>query len=318
MMTFSDGKVPPALDALKDGGVPFKKYYKFNNSALYEDNKEVDKFLELFWEMGVGSFSTFFNDLPQYDTKSLLLTKEVLKERESLQAITSGLLPQIDKGLNTMRQIEEQQEFVNNCQKDIEASKNFTMVQKQPAILEEPLEQGIYITNCIVCRETCHFPCNIPQDSNKRGCAAIDGTGKCEVCPGHCSWERHTNDGRKLIHYEEEIVITLDHLKEKYHTATSGKELGAELLSKMQVKFDRVKSNVKDMMDRMVRSINRLAEIALKPDPLNNIEYIDILLEAEKSGERAGKIGRIQELEKLKREAQLVQNAQKGQNPLSG
>ena len=35
LFTFADGQKPQALEAVKAAGMPFQKYFKFNNSALF-------------------------------------------------------------------------------------------------------------------------------------------------------------------------------------------------------------------------------------------------------------------------------------------
>ena len=52
LLTFCDGGQPIALEALKKDNIPHKKYFKFNNSALFGNNDTKDKFVEMFWEMG--------------------------------------------------------------------------------------------------------------------------------------------------------------------------------------------------------------------------------------------------------------------------
>ena len=61
MITFSDGKRPPILDAVKAADVPFNDhFFKFNNSALFAGNQK-DEFYEMFWKMGNKSFGDFFD-----------------------------------------------------------------------------------------------------------------------------------------------------------------------------------------------------------------------------------------------------------------
>ena len=96
---------PPVLTAINESGVPCAKrkdglpiHFKFNNSALFVDNKLVEAnnedddedeedgggdFDKMFWDMGTKSMKHFFTALNRIETKSLTLTQEVLRQRRS-------------------------------------------------------------------------------------------------------------------------------------------------------------------------------------------------------------------------------------------
>jgi len=52
--------------------------------------------------MGIDSFKAFMLKIDRLDRKSLILTKEVLKEREKLEFTINKLQPKIQKGLDKM------------------------------------------------------------------------------------------------------------------------------------------------------------------------------------------------------------------------
>ena len=99
MVTFADGKRPHVVDALKVAGVPFKNYFKFNNSALFVSNQTDYEFDKMFWRMGQKSFEDFFNHLSIAQTTSLQQSREVLQEREQLEILIQELSTQIQAGL---------------------------------------------------------------------------------------------------------------------------------------------------------------------------------------------------------------------------
>ncbi|XP_067460855.1 uncharacterized protein [Thunnus thynnus] len=98
LVTFADSQRPPVLEAINASGVPCPKtkdglpvHFKFNNSALFADNKssaanstdeddEDGGFDQMCWNMGTQSMKRFFAALNVIDTKSLTMTKEVLRE----------------------------------------------------------------------------------------------------------------------------------------------------------------------------------------------------------------------------------------------
>ena len=68
MLTFCDGGKPNVIEPLKEKNCPFRKiielfkdnswYYKFNNSAIFEDNRS-DEFTRMFWKLGMKNFEEF-------------------------------------------------------------------------------------------------------------------------------------------------------------------------------------------------------------------------------------------------------------------
>ena len=72
--------------------------------AIYSDNKE-DAFDKLFWEMGMSSLEAFFTSLGNMPATSLQLTRQILHEREHLEAIVKGLQDQIQKGLEKIEEL---------------------------------------------------------------------------------------------------------------------------------------------------------------------------------------------------------------------
>ena len=90
MTTFANGLKPPILDVVKAANVPHETYFKFNNSALYSDDKTSD-YDRMFWEIGRRSLKAFFTYFGKMTPTSILLTKEVLEERERLEVLVKGL-----------------------------------------------------------------------------------------------------------------------------------------------------------------------------------------------------------------------------------
>ncbi|XP_078251936.1 uncharacterized protein LOC144591790, partial [Rhinoraja longicauda] len=125
LVTFADGRLPPVLDALKLAEVPCPKdntglpvHFKFNNSAIFAQRptsgnygtecrsndsgvggENDDNFDAMFWKMGANSMKKFFTALNTMETRSLSLTREVLKERKQLEVAVVGLQKQIRGGL---------------------------------------------------------------------------------------------------------------------------------------------------------------------------------------------------------------------------
>ena len=197
MATFADGGKPPVMEAIKEAKVPCKKYFKFNNSALVGDMG--DNFAKMFWHMGIQSFKEFFDFFNDSESASLQLTREVLKEREHLETSIAGIQPLIRTGLSKMDVIKQEEQVLLTHESQIKDNKNFTYIVDTVQIIKVDLEPGVYVTNCLECNTTCHYPCKIPDDGKKFCCAAMKNIGFeasaiCNVCPNNCSWKKHRNN----------------------------------------------------------------------------------------------------------------------------
>uniref|UniRef100_A0A0E9XXN8 Uncharacterized protein n=1 Tax=Anguilla anguilla TaxID=7936 RepID=A0A0E9XXN8_ANGAN len=67
------------------------------------------------------------------------------------------------------------------------------------------------------------------------------------------------------------------------------------------------------MTDKMAKSLRRLQEIALRPDPLSTPGYIELLIESEKQECKPGYKKRVAELENVLGQAVIVNKVTKGE-----
>ncbi|XP_028328906.1 uncharacterized protein LOC114479436 [Gouania willdenowi] len=323
LVTFADGKQPPVLEAINVSGVPcpknelgFPVHFKFNNSALFannrkrsinEDSEEDDSFDEMFWKMGSKSMEKFFAALGKMNTKSLLMTKEVLKERKQLETAIEGLQPQVRAGLAKLEEIKSTKEKIKEHETVMTSNENFEMeVDVIKAVKTQLTQKGVYITNCQICSMTCHFPCAIKNDGEKRGCASMNSAGRCNVCPGKCIWNVHFNQTYKWDYVSVKEKQTLQELKSKYENATKEKLTVQGLIERQEEEILLLQDMMVSLMDQSSSCITRLQEIALRPNPLTTPEYIELLIEGENSERKPGYQARIQSLEAMKERAKLI------------
>lgn len=304
MTTFADGKIPPVTQALSKAEVPYTEYFQFNNSALFENNVDRNDFTKLFWNLGQESYNQFFNRIRCMPAKSLKLTKEVLNERDRLELNINSLLPAIEKCLNKMNEIERHEKCIMDYEKKIKEGKNFVMKETRTRETRKKIPAGTHVTYCFNCHHTCHYPCRIPKDEDKRQCIAMKD-GKCTICLNKCPWDSHSNTGYQLSQYEEVYEVTVEHLKEKYMQGLKGKKNTEIILGNIKKEKAKLEADTAKKIDIIIESLNRLNEIALKQDPLNDIQYIEMLIKSEKNQGKVGFQGRIESLEKLKAAAIL-------------
>ncbi|KAL3989021.1 hypothetical protein ACER0C_013339 [Sarotherodon galilaeus] len=325
LVTFADGKEPPVLEAITVSAVPCPKnelglpvHFKFNNSALFADNRcnrdcEVDfdeddaSFDEMFWKMGAKSMEKFFTALGKMETKSLLMTKEVLKERKQLETAIEGLQPQVRTGLAKLEEIKTTKEKIKEYEAVITSNENFEIEVDVIKPVQKPItEKGAFITNCQKCSITCHYPCAIARDTEKRGCASMDMNGMCTVCPGRCIWSVHFNQTYSWEYVQVKEKQTVQELKRKYEKATEEKMTVQELIERQEEEIVHLQDMMVSLMDQSAQCITRLQEISLRPNPLTTPEYIDMMIEGERSEAKEGYQARIKSLEAMKERANLI------------
>ncbi|XP_078073777.1 uncharacterized protein LOC144496987 isoform X2 [Mustelus asterias] len=333
LVTFADGQVPPVLEAINVAEVPcpkdkkgFPVHFKFNNSAVFaqssapgnsankrnpddteDEEEDGDNFDSMFWKMGSNSTKRFFAALNKMETKSLRLTKEVLKERQQLEVAIEGLQPQITAGLTKLEEIRKTQQALNQHQVDLDANKDFeyeveTTVPKKINISGS----GKYITNCQKCHFTCHYPCAYSKDKKKWKCSAMDNNRYCTVCPGKCIWNIHYNQKYRFKYQTRKEKRTYKELKEKYEKVSGEQMTKQKIMEKLQQELDDVQDAVFKLIETSSQCIARLEEIALRPNPLSTPAYIQLLIQSEKEEAQPGFTERIQSLSEVKKQAEIL------------
>ncbi|XP_033977368.1 uncharacterized protein LOC117475304 [Trematomus bernacchii] len=335
LVTFAVGQLPPVLEAIKASGVPYPKtkdglpvHFKFNNSALFAQNQssaaadssedeEDGGFDQRFWKMGAKSMKRFFVALNKITPKSLTLTKEVLSERRQLQISMEHLQQQVKVGLAKLETIKETTEQLKLHEAEISRNETFEF----EVVVMKPVQvdisgTGKCTTNCVMCHITCHYPCKRPNDADKRKCWAMGRDGNCKMCEGKCHWSQHVNQKYRLVYKEVKEKQTFEDLKQKYHVASEAKGTVQEVIDKLKVEYQRHQTEVREIMQRAAECLNRLGEIALKPNPLSTPEYIDLLIRGEKSEAESGWKQRVEHLMEMRGQAELMGKARRGEHLL--
>lgn len=311
MITFADGQSPPVLAAIKEAKIPShsEKHFKFNNSALFaENNKDSEMwFDEMFWKMAFLSLQKFFEEFSKAESVSLSLTQEVLDEREQLQVLIEGLNVQITLGLNKLEEMRQEEIVLQQREKEIETNKDFTYTVDVTKPVYTDLEgTAQHTTTCGPCHATCHTNCKIVENAMKYTCWAMDKRGNCRICPRKCNWSEHRNLPYLIEYVTMTETRTLEYLKKKYHMAVQQKATSEQMMKAMEESLQGVHVQVLNMIKGAQQSLRRLDEIALKPNPLTQVEYLELLIESEKREAKPGWKQRIQYLEVAKSHAEIL------------
>ncbi|KAJ7322295.1 hypothetical protein JRQ81_018582, partial [Phrynocephalus forsythii] len=296
LVTFADRQTPPVLEAIRVAENPVESKGRWS-------------FDEMFWEMGSQSMKTFFDAANRLETKSLTLTKEVLRERKELETAVEGLQPQIKAGLTKLEELRKTKHALDQHKEDMAANKDFEYeVEKMVPVQSDISGTGFYITNCQKCHYTCHYPCEIPNDDGKRNCNAINhSTGMCTICPGRCVWSIHLNQKYKFEYEKVKVKQTYQELKQRYEQASGEVMTQEKVLESLMEEYKEVKRVLVELIKRSSQSLQCLQEIALKPNPLSTPEYIELLIHSEEEERKQGYQERIQSLTEVKKLAEIIQ-----------
>lgn len=306
LITFADGAEPPVLASLKAADLPYGSTFRFNNSALFAENKNIPNtsLSPMFWKMGCNSFQMFFDKISHFETRSLSQTKAVLKEREQLKTILSAILPQVKAGLTKLSELRDELEIFKKHKDDIENNKDFEYEVEETKQMSINLDQGHHVTNCLQCNFTCHDDCIIADDDNKSGCAAMKD-GFCTVCIKKCKWTEHKNARYKFVYVTEKVKKTYTEMKQKYEEAKGSKLTHESFIANLSKDVEHLFAYVNGMMTKMNRCKSRLKEIALRPDPLSTVEHLDQMIQAEEMERQQGYQRRIEMLHEFRHMAEI-------------
>ena len=307
LFTFADGQKPQALSAMIEAGIleDENNFFKFNNSALFaatSGENDEDNFDRMFWKMGIKSFEKFFQGLAEMEPKSLVLTKQVIDERAQLEVRLSGLREKIELGVNKLSELQQLARVCNQHAADINANWNFKFTVQEAKRVQVELATGTYTTNCLVCNFTCHFPCSIPRNENKDKCAAMSNES-CRECPNNCHWSKHVNDAYRFETQYVTVEKEYDDIRKRYKTAVKGQSKVEAVIKQVEEDFNNTNRIVLNFVAEMQRGLKTLSEIALKKDPLQQVDYLNLLIESEKSQAKPGWQDRVNSLMRTRDEA---------------
>ena len=201
----------------------------------------------------------------------------------------------------------------------IDANENIEFVVEvdQPKIIDIPA--GQYTTNCNKCYITCQISCAFENDDDKINCWAMDHsqpskTRRCRICPEKCIWNMHANQPYRWEYVKQKQATSSDAIKQKYEAELKRKLKAEELLKVLEKDVEDNEKIVLQRVDTVARCIQKLDEIALRPNPFSTPQYIDLIIDAEQQEKRLGFQERIESLKKLRQMA-IIQSKIKNKSP---
>ena len=122
--------------------------------------------------------------------------------------------------------------------------------------------------------------------------------GSCRECPHKCHWSKHVNDAYRFETQYETVEKEYDEIKERFKTAVEGQTQVEAVIKQVEEDFNNTNRIVLHFVAEMQRGLKKLSEIALKKDPLQQVDYLHLLMESEKSQAKPGWQDRVKSLQK--------------------
>ncbi|XP_045139116.1 uncharacterized protein LOC123520671 [Portunus trituberculatus] len=340
LVTFADGQKPEVLSAVKEAEIPYKEYFQFNNSAVYTETDKAQRLGSLFWEMGCESFQIFLEKLLHVESKSLILTKDVLQERKSIEVYIEGIEKEIRVGLSKLNTLEKEKKMLREHEHEINMNKDFTVEVEEDVFEKKPSNSFLFpgMRNCMKCQRTCCQNCvahtlglgdlgcysmtnSVAQFALQLGFANILGSrlptnmnmpSMCLVCPSHCPPSEHQVCDYMFYVTRKKVQKTVEAIRERYEKAKGKKLTTQNLIDEIQAEYDEGQKKILHMANCVQKSLERLREIALRPDPLSTVEYIDMMIKTEEREGKAGWQERVTQLNQIRRMAEQLKNIETG------
>ena len=311
MLTFADMRKPSVLSAVKEADIPFCKSFKFNNYALFPDHQD-ESFAEdeLYWKLGMKNFEEFTKHLVTMQARSLTLTKEVLGKRQHLETLMLGLQVQMKFMAEKIDVLKQEEQVMQDSEAKIAANENFTYTVMVQKIWKHDIAgTGRYVMQCLKCNFTCHDYCTVEKNAYK--CSVMED-GSCTVCPGRCKWDTHVSNSFWFEVVEEPEEREDTELKDRYVEATKTRSRVQLMVDKIEAEIAHMYATATSLIGDAQQVLKRLDEIALRPNPRSQFEYIDLLIQSEIDVGKVGYQKRVACLKKIRKQAKLLIVVQDG------
>ncbi|KAJ6666729.1 hypothetical protein lerEdw1_020453, partial [Lerista edwardsae] len=312
LVTFAEGQPAPVLEAVKGGKVPCAQgadgapvHFLFNNAAQFASNVPAEehrcRLHRTFWQRGARSMEQFFQFLNGLQSQYLTLQSSALNERRELAAAVQGAKPPIRRALVKWEELSRIRRGLEKHQHDPEAGQDFECtLQRAVPVMLDVSSAGYSTTNCQQCHVTCHYPCQLLGDSDKWMCFAMDGAGRCTVCPGRCPWGAHVSQGHRWDYWIKTERRSYAQLEEEYRAAGRGQVAEEKAFAWVLQESRKADAAFEDLVWKFCHHLRRLQSVALQPGSMTRLEFIDLLICSEKEDLQPGWEERIHTLQALR------------------
>ena len=334
VFTHSSGVEPPMLSTLKEAKFPHKKYFKFNNAAVFSDIEKMDDetenrdkntqrlcevkelYRECLYENAMSNCKNFLLAVQSAPAKGLAKTRHVLKKRMTLRQSISDLNSLVQKCLDKMDELQTVVMATTKLDDEIKQTENYTTENEEVVKEKVPKSKFYGTTVCIECKHTCHRKCLAFFDIMKSTCEVMDrnkSPPSCTKCPNHCIWKYHKNLNYIYEEQLERVTKILSESKKRYEEAQAKKLTAEEVCNNIKIELKATEAKMKSNLSEITESIQELRKIGMKSDESSQIQYIDMLIEQEKQNARPSQKSKLGVLYELRKQVVDMIDIEKGE-----
>ena len=328
LLTFYDGHDLKVLDAFKEAKINFVDNFPFNSGGIFEP--KVSGSIErsvlttnpsvFFYQEFYKNSNKLFKTMQSMNPISLVLTKEVLKDREHIEATVEGLNIRVRELLLLKDKVDQEKRICEQHQADAKANEDTEYEVEESKVIKIDLEPGVFVTNCLECNRTCHYPCHIQDDEEKFNCAAM-GPGEnesksCTVCPQNCHWQLHRNMPFRLDVESITVKKTYEDIKARHQDYIDLHNGQITIVQALEIESQELSGEIQQNVDFITACLHRLSQNALRTSTTSSGQYLEQMIQAEDHERKPGFQRRIDQLRKEKADA--LANIQDGKGIMRG
>lgn len=129
-------------------------------------------------------------------------------------------------------------------------------------------------------------------------------TGICNQC--NCHWTQHKNTPYIFEFKTESVRKTYTEKLKTYSLAMSNKQSHELVIINMQNELEQIELKLQERITEVTICTNKLKEIALRPNSLSCEQYIDVLIQTQKTNRTEGFMTRVNGLLQLKKKSNVT------------
>lgn len=261
-------------NVVTDMKLSYIKCYNFENEYIFcknQDNPRLAKCAALTWEEVMEQYQNFFKRVVAVSPVSLLMTKELIIEKNELKRTIANLRNHIKCKINRMLDYENRNELYEEHQRNMESNKEF---QYEETVIENrkiPIENlNAHAHNCTVCNKTCISSCT------KGSFGHLFQSSTCSSCK--CQWEKHKLEQSSIVSEHKKRVVFREEMANRFKEATSKTKDLEEEKKRLEEQIKEASIEVVMLTRKVEEHIRRIDRMTRIPEPLTFTEYLDGVL----------------------------------------
>ena len=296
LVTFSDGMIPPVLQAIRAAEVPGLcqdpngdiLHHKFNNSALFARNQGTEEelcFDRAFWDLGWANFNNFFYLLAELPPQSLQQTRGVVDCRTKLEKSLKDIEEQLDLNLEQIENIERFRTQISHCGHKMEDS---FVEETRRVAFKVPCRK--YSLNCPQCKQSCVKNVQWLKSFLPRSCPNYS-------C--YCSASSHEYQEYEWQWRMETVKVLLTDKFEEYQQIAGRKLSMEDMLQKSQDQLKGIQNKILLILGNMADNVKSLEKSSLKSNKTTAADYLQMMKSRVELEKRPGYSTRVNTLQQL-------------------